>query len=267
MRGATAASTEPLTMNATALHLPREDDGLRGATIATLAAAFAEDAAVRRFYPGGAEYRRHFPGLLAAFGGRAFEAGVVDLDPACRAAALWFPPGLEPDGDAIMAHLEASVPADRLGALAGGMKLQGSLHPEEPHWYLPWIGVRPEAQGRGLGSALLDLGLARADAEGLPAYLEATSRRNAALYARHGFEVQAIVEAEDYPEIILMWRPARGRPARSAWRGWLREPLVRVRRARAARRRQALGRTLLALDDHLLRDIGLDTHALAPGRV
>jgi hypothetical protein len=63
-----------------------------------------------------AEYRRHFPGFLHAFGGRAFEAGVVDRDGAGRAAALWFPPGLEPDGEAIMAHLEASVPPTGSGA-------------------------------------------------------------------------------------------------------------------------------------------------------
>jgi GNAT superfamily N-acetyltransferase len=90
------------------------------------------------------------------------------------------------------------------------MELQGSFHPEEPHWYLPWIGVRPEAQGRGLGAALLRRGLARADRDGLPAYLEATNRRNAALYARHGFEALGTVNAPGYPEIIPMWRPATG---------------------------------------------------------
>jgi ribosomal protein S18 acetylase RimI-like enzyme len=197
-------------MQAVVLQLPVSGEPFRCATIATLVAAFADDPAVRRFWPGDIEYRRHFPGFLDAFGGRAFEAGVVDRDEAGRGAALWFPPGLEPDGEAIMAQLEASIAPGRLGALSAGMMLQGSLHPEEPHWYLPWIGVRPEAQGKGVGSALLARGLARADADGLPAYLEATSRRNAALYARYGFEVRAIVEAEAYPEIILMWRPAGG---------------------------------------------------------
>jgi ribosomal protein S18 acetylase RimI-like enzyme len=205
-----AAPAEAPAMHATAIRLRDQYDPLRAATIATLVAAFAADAAARRFYPDDVDYRRHFPGFLDAFGGCAFEAGVVDRDAHGRGAALWFPPGLEPDGDAIMAHLEATVPAARLSALAAGIALQGSLHPEEPHWYLPWIGVIPEAQGRGVGSALLARGLARADAGRLPAYLEATSRRNAALYVRHGFEVLAIVEAPAYPKIILMWRPARG---------------------------------------------------------
>lgn len=183
----------------------------REVVIATLVAAFEDDAAVRIIYPDMADYRRHFPGFLMAFGGRAFDAGVVDLDPAGRGAALWFPPGLEPDGDAIMYHLEETVPPERFGLLAAGMEVQGGLHPHEPHWYLPWMGVVPEAQGVGVGAALLSRGLARADADGLPAYLEATSRRNATLYARHGFGETAVVEAEGYPEIIAMWRPATAR--------------------------------------------------------
>ena len=182
----------------------------RGETIAILVDAFEDDAAVRTFYPEEREYRRHFPGFLVAFGGRAFEAGVVDQDECGLAAALWFPPGLEPDGAAIMAHLELSIPAECLEPLAAGMELQGTFHPHEPHWYLPWLGVRAEAQGQGVGSRLLARGLGRADADGLPVYLEATSPRNAALYARHGFEVVGVVEAPGYPEIIPMWRPAQG---------------------------------------------------------
>jgi ribosomal protein S18 acetylase RimI-like enzyme len=181
----------------------------RAETIAILVAAFEGDAAARSLYPGDADYGRHFPEFMMAFGGRAFDSGVVDCDPAGLGAALWFPPGLEPDGKTILAALEASIPPERLRVLAAGFEIQASLHLHEPHWYLPWIGVRPEAQGAGLGSALLRRGLARADADGLPAYLEATNRRNAALYARHGFEVAGVVEAPDYPEIIAMWRPAR----------------------------------------------------------
>ncbi len=30
-----------------------------------------------------------------------------------------------------------------------------ALHPQEPHWHLPLIGVDPAHQGKGIGSALL----------------------------------------------------------------------------------------------------------------
>jgi ribosomal protein S18 acetylase RimI-like enzyme/uncharacterized protein YjiS (DUF1127 family) len=245
----------------------------RAAVIATLVAAFEADAAVRAIYPGDLDYHRHFPGFLTAFGGRAFEAGAVDLDPAGRGAALWFPPGVAPDGDAIAAHLEATVPPARLGALAAGMEIQGRMHPHAPHWYLPWIGVGPEAQGAGIGSALLAKGLARADAEGMPAYLEATGERNAMLYRRHGFEVLSVVEAPGYPEIIAMWRraqsaggtPEKGggiepEPAALPAKGLL--PRLAARLRERGRRARAY-RHALALDDRMLADVGLSRSAIA----
>ena len=51
--------------------------------------------------------------------------------------------------------------------------------------------------------------LARADADRLPVYTEATTRRAAAFYARHGFETTATIDLPGYPEIVTMWRPAR----------------------------------------------------------
>ena len=180
----------------------------RAATCATLVAAFADDEAVRTVYPADADYFDHFPGLVAATGGQAFEAGVVDRHPAGVGAALWLPPGTAPDPARIHAHLEASVPPGRRAALAAGIALQAALRPEAPHWSLPWIGVRPEAQGLGIGAALLRRGLARAEAEGLPAYLEATTRRGASFFAAHGFAAIGIVIAAGYPQITAMWRPA-----------------------------------------------------------
>lgn len=52
--------------------------------------------------------------------------------------------------------------------------------------------------------------LERCDREGLPAYLEASSARNRALYLRHGFEVVEEVHLPaDGPPVWLMWRNPR----------------------------------------------------------
>lgn len=59
----------------------------------------------------------------------------------------------------------------------------------EPHWYLMVLGVDPELQNQGAGSAIVREGLAHADRESVPCYLETSERRNLAFYERHGFVV------------------------------------------------------------------------------
>jgi GNAT superfamily N-acetyltransferase len=80
-------------------------------------------------------------------------------------------------------------------------------HLREPHFYVPYVGVAPEAQGAGLGTRLLGKTLARADAEGLPTYLEATSERNATLYERLGFVHLGAFTVLGSPPLWPMRRP------------------------------------------------------------
>jgi ribosomal protein S18 acetylase RimI-like enzyme len=79
-------------------------------------------------------------------------------------------------------------------------------HPHQPHEYLWFLGVVPAAQGRGVGSALITPVLERADEAGYPAYLEATSPRNRALYERHGFRAGAPFAVAGGPPLWPMWR-------------------------------------------------------------
>jgi GNAT superfamily N-acetyltransferase len=68
---------------------------------------------------------------------------------------------------------------------------------ESPHWYLELLGVAPQRQGQGIGKALLLPLLQRADAEGLPCYLETFTERNIPFYESNGFQVaQAGVEPQ-----------------------------------------------------------------------
>jgi ribosomal protein S18 acetylase RimI-like enzyme len=83
-------------------------------------------------------------------------------------------------------------------------------HFKRPHWYILAVGVRPEDQGQGLGSALLAPTLGRCDRDGLPAYLEASSERSAALYERLGFEHVRELRFAGSPPLWLMLRSPMG---------------------------------------------------------
>jgi GNAT superfamily N-acetyltransferase len=65
------------------------------------------------------------------------------------------------------------------------------------HWYLTALGVHPVQQGRGLGRALLQPVLARADLQGTSCYLETFRERTAAFYTQFGF---ATLHTDHIPE-------------------------------------------------------------------
>jgi ribosomal protein S18 acetylase RimI-like enzyme len=81
----------------------------------------------------------------------------------------------------------AGILGRRLPRAFGLLTKMESKHLREPHHYVAYVGVVPEQQGQGVGAGLLAPALERADADGLPCYLEATSPDNARLYRRHGF--------------------------------------------------------------------------------
>jgi len=148
-------------------------------------------------------------GIIEAFADGAFEKGSAYAYAKLRAAALWLGPGIEPDGERMSEILEATVSPELKDDLLGFSEKQSSNHPHEAHWYLAMIGVDPAYQGRGLGGALLNHGLAISDKSGLPSYLEATSEGNRRLYERHGFVVVNEIQYGSSPAMWGMWREAR----------------------------------------------------------
>jgi len=83
-------------------------------------------------------------------------------------------------------------------------------HPDEPHYYLEFIGTDPAHQGKGYGTALIEPIAARADAEGVGMYLESSKESNVPFYARFGFEVTSTMQhRRNGPEQWLMWRKPR----------------------------------------------------------
>jgi len=132
-------------------------------------------------------------------------------------AAVWGPAG-KPllTGMAGIANLVKVLPyvVSHLKSTLDMISLIESMHPHEPHWYLATLGTDPDAQGRGIGSALMRPVLDHCDAEGLPAYLESSKERNVPFYARHGFTVvKEVPLPHGGPSIWTMWRKPQGPPA------------------------------------------------------
>ena len=187
---------------------------------AVLARAFDDDPMTIYIVPDDDHRARALPAMFTVgtrlghrFGEVYTTAGNVE------GGAVWLPPGgtdideermgaAEPEE--MMAQLgEAAM--ERFGTLMAYLgELQHRDLPD-PHWYLMILGVDPPLQGRGIGGQLLQPILSRADADGLPCYLETMKPRNVPFYQKHGFEV--LVEADLPGGGLHFWtmrRPPRG---------------------------------------------------------
>jgi len=177
--------------------------------IATLTTAFANDAVTRWFLRDALFYLTYWPQLAQLIAGEAFTSGTADEIDDHGGVALWLAPGVSSDDDAIGALAAEAIPESEQEDVFAFMLQIAEYHPKEPHWYLALLGVDPTKQSRGHGSALLTYALDRCDRDGLPAYLEASSPRNKALYERHGFVEVGVIQAGTSPPMWPMLRPAR----------------------------------------------------------
>jgi len=87
------------------------------------------------------------------------------------------------------------------------------LRPDEPHWYLSHLAVRPGDQGQGFGRTLLRWGIERADKDGVGTYLETANPDNLPFYRAAGYSQVGLVRVESAPKVWTLWRaPAAASP-------------------------------------------------------
>jgi GNAT superfamily N-acetyltransferase len=177
--------------------------------IAVLTLAFSSDAATRWAWPDPHRFLEVFPSFARAMGGAAFAHGTADYLPDYVGAALWFPPSVRPDEEALIDLTQRTVDDSRHEQMFGLFEQMGKFHPHEPHWYLPLIGVDPAHQNKGHGASLMQLRLDACDRDGLPAYLESSDPRNIPFYERLGFKVLGKIQAGSSPTITPMVRRPR----------------------------------------------------------
>lgn len=172
-------------------------------------AAFIADPMVRWMIPDPSNYLQHAKTMMDAFGGNCTDHNNSFYVGGNKGVVLWRPPGAAADEEAMEAAMGAGADHTMIEDAAIVMGEVQSYHPEEPHWYLPIIGVDPAYQGMGLGAALLKESLKAVDADGLPAFLESSNPANVSLYMRHGFEPLAQCQRGNSPIMTPMLRPAQ----------------------------------------------------------
>jgi GNAT superfamily N-acetyltransferase len=168
-----------------------------------IAVAFGPLAVARWLIDDDHSRARLFPGHFRIFVDHALTHGVIHTTTDRRAAALWLPATAPPPAD-YQARLAATC-----GPYLGRFQALDAA----------FVAVHPARQDTGLGSALLAHHHRQLDAEGTPAYLEASSPRSRQLYLRHGYHDlpdAPFYLPEDGPPMWPMWRPpgqaAGGRP-------------------------------------------------------
>ena len=84
------------------------------------------------------------------------------------------------------------------------------IRPSEPHFYLEYLGVEPEQQGKAVGSTLLQSLAQMGDDKQVGCYLENANPRNLPFYQRFGFQVILNKDIIDIPT-WFMWRSPVGK--------------------------------------------------------
>ncbi|HEX2766762.1 MAG TPA: GNAT family N-acetyltransferase [Candidatus Limnocylindria bacterium] len=131
-------------------------------------------------------------------------------------AAIWIPPGRQPSSwlDSLrllptFARLTGWGRLREASAAVEFLEERRRQHAPEPHYYLSALGVEPERQGEGIGTALLEPVLRAADETVAAAYLETATARNVLLYERAGFAVveELVLPRTDIHGWLMLRRP------------------------------------------------------------
>ena len=130
--------------------------------VAAIVAAFLTDPVARFAWPSPHDDLRGMALATREWAGCSFAQGTAYVSSDFCGTALWVPPGVRADGEALERVFRATAKPEHLDDLLATFEKMEEWHPDKPHWYLPIVGVEPHSQGRGLGAELMRYAVARA---------------------------------------------------------------------------------------------------------
>lgn len=172
--------------------------------LAVMMRAFCADPPTRWMFPDRQEYLTHFAQFVRLYAFGAFEEGSVHGIDGAAACSMWLAPESHSNDEEIIELLKRCIPEVRQSEVFDLIAEMNAYRLNEPHWFLPLIGVDPVR--RGYGSALMAHMLARCDTERLRSYLDNTNEANLPFYERLGFRKLGVVRVSSCPPVYPMVR-------------------------------------------------------------
>lgn len=193
------------------VRLATDDDA--DVIVRTVVDAFAADPAWAFIVGGDPSHRRAFARTLLR---PRLALGTVWIAEGGAAVAMWDRRGRsdppDPLRDAAWRGYRAHVGEAVWEQLEAYEDALGPLAPHRPHWYLGVLATHPDAQRRGLASAVLQPGFSAAAEDGWDCWLETSTAGNKAFYERRGFTGSRAVTAPGLPPTWWLHRPHAALP-------------------------------------------------------
>ena len=176
-----------------------------------LSSAFVDDPFYTFVFPDAEQRTRLLPWLFNKLLNYANHYGLVLVDSEYHGISIWLGPkhtrllplGVLRAGLFLFPFKVSHLELKRSIMLA---QVSNQLHRQAvstPHFYLEAVGVEPLRQGKGLGRALVQAGLSRADELNVPCYLETHNPTNLGFYLSLGFNIVGSKQA--FPSSPQVW--------------------------------------------------------------